>query len=101
MVQIAVFEIFRILLLHLDLWFKLAQLLLCTNPADDNGKPTELIFLKSTDYLLKTQNIKMSPRDVIAYITWEELYKQECRSFKASLEIQAEILRKETILPLT
>ncbi|CAG7937804.1 unnamed protein product [Penicillium nalgiovense] len=39
------------------------------------------------------QQTEMSNSDLIELETWEEIYKEECLNFKASLETQAGILR--------
>ncbi|CAI7617918.1 unnamed protein product [Penicillium viridicatum] len=74
MLQLGVYRILRIFWITLDFWFN----------TDQSSFPTSQVQRSS----------EMSS-DSIELESWEEIYREECLSFKASLEIQAQILRND------
>lgn len=92
MLQSALYRILRIFFVTLDFWFN-------TDPpisrVQRSGKPSESTPLNNLTSSPGVKEIEMSSSDLTQLETWEEIYKAECLSFKASLETQAQILRND------
>ncbi|KAI3198437.1 hypothetical protein CBS147311_6463 [Penicillium roqueforti] len=90
MLQSSLYRIVRIFLVTLDFWFNTD---LPKSQVQRSGKPSQSIpsDLNSSSSAQKAErsssNFEMK--------TWEEIYQEECLSFKASLETQARILRND------
>ncbi|CAI7574792.1 unnamed protein product [Penicillium discolor] len=81
MLQLGVYRILRIFWITLDFWFN----------TDQSSFPTSHIQRSSK---VAPESDEMSSNS-IELESWEEIYKQECLSFKASLQTQARILRND------
>jgi hypothetical protein len=90
MLQSALYRILRIFLVTLDFWFNTD---IPASQVDRSGKPSQSIPVNNMNTSSSPQQTDMSTSDLIELETWEEIYKEECLSFKASLETQAGILR--------
>ncbi|CAG7941948.1 unnamed protein product [Penicillium nalgiovense] len=90
MLQSALYRILRIFLVTLDFWFNAD---IHTSQVDKSGKPSQSIPVNNMNASPSAQQTEMSNSDLIELETWEEIYREECLSFKASLETQARILR--------
>jgi hypothetical protein len=90
MLQSALYRILRIFLVTLDFWFNTD---IPTSQVDRSGKPSQSIPVNNMDPSSSAQQTETSTSDLIELQTWEEIYIEECLSFKASLETQARILR--------
>lgn len=94
MLQLGLYRILRIFWITLDFWFNTDQSFPPASQVQRSGKLSELTPLKILTPLSSALESKMST-DSIELESWEEIYKEECLSFKASLEIQAQILRND------
>ncbi|KAJ9492343.1 hypothetical protein VN97_g891 [Penicillium thymicola] len=94
MLQLGVYRILRIFWITLDFWFNTDQSSVPTSQAQRSGKLSESVPLEILTPLSSVPEGEMSS-DSIELESWEEIYKDECLSFKASLETQAQILRND------
>ncbi|KXG45624.1 uncharacterized protein PGRI_033910 [Penicillium griseofulvum] len=96
MLQSAIYRMLRIFFITLDFWFNTDQSSFPPSQAQRRGKPSQSIPLENlTTPPSSAQQTEMSSSDLIELDTWEEIYKEECLSFKARLETQAQILRQD------
>ncbi|KAJ5185661.1 hypothetical protein N7491_006469 [Penicillium cf. griseofulvum] len=96
MLQCAIYRMLRIFLITLDFWFNTDQSPFPPSQAQRIGKPSQSIPLENlTTPPFSAQPTEMPSSDLTELDTWEEIYKEECLSFKAGLETQAQILRKD------
>ncbi|CAI7610583.1 unnamed protein product [Penicillium glandicola] len=91
MLQLALYRILRIFLVTLDFWFNPDQ----TSVAMSQVQKSEHILLDNLTPSSSAPQTEMSYSDLTELETWEEIYKEECLTFKASLETQAQILRND------
>ncbi|CRL19434.1 unnamed protein product [Penicillium camemberti] len=94
MLQLGVYRILRIFWITLDFWFNTDQSSFPTSQVQRSGKLSESTPLEILTPLSSAPESEMSS-DSIELESWEEIYKEECLSFKASLETQAQILRND------
>ncbi|KAJ5926525.1 hypothetical protein N7516_008298 [Penicillium verrucosum] len=94
MLQLGVYRILRIFWITLDFWFNTDQSFFPTSQAQQSGKLSESVPLEILTPLSSALENEMSS-DSIELQSWEEIYKEECLSFKSSLETQAQILRND------
>ncbi|CAI7641141.1 unnamed protein product [Penicillium crustosum] len=80
MLQLGVYRILRIFYITLDFWFNIDHSSFPASQVQRNGRLAPESEMSS---------------DSIELESWEEIYKEECLSFKASLEAQALILRND------
>jgi hypothetical protein len=89
MLQSAIYRMLRIFFITLDFWFNTDQSSFPLSQAQRSGKPSQSILLENlTTPPSSAQETKMSSSDLAELDTWEEIYKEECLSFKARLETQ-------------
>ncbi|KAJ5589168.1 hypothetical protein N7537_011846 [Penicillium hordei] len=94
MLQLGLYRILRVFWITLDFWSNTDQSSFPTSQVQRSGKLSELTPLEILTPLSSTPESEMSS-DSIELEGWEEIYKEECLSFKASLETQAQILRND------
>ncbi|KAJ5951137.1 uncharacterized protein N7479_009550 [Penicillium vulpinum] len=101
MLQSAHYRMLRIFLVTLDFWFNTDQSAFPASQVQRSGKLTLSIPLdnltpsSSAQTSCIAQQTEMSSPDSTESESWEAIYKEECLSFKASLQTQAEILRND------
>ncbi|KAI2704758.1 hypothetical protein CBS147332_7412 [Penicillium roqueforti] len=90
MLQSSLYRIVRIFLVTLDFWFNTD---LPKSQVQRSGKPSQSI----PSDLNSSSSAQQAERSFSNFEmkSWEEIYQEECLSFKASLETQARILRKD------
>ncbi|KAJ5494369.1 hypothetical protein N7463_010456 [Penicillium fimorum] len=96
MLHSALYRIVRIFLVTLDFWFNTDQSSFPPSQAQRSGKPSQSIPLENLTTSLSARKPKMSSSDITDLERWEVIYKEDCLSFKAGLETQAQILRNDT-----
>ncbi|KAJ5420386.1 hypothetical protein N7465_002905 [Penicillium sp. CMV-2018d] len=94
MLQLGVYRILRIFWITLDFWFNTDQSSFPTSQVQRSSKLSESTPHEILTPVSSAPESEMSP-DPIELESWEDIYKQECLSFKASLEIQAQTLRND------
>ncbi|CDM30295.1 hypothetical protein DTO013E5_9276 [Penicillium roqueforti] len=90
MLQSSLYRIVRIFLVTLDFWFNtdLPESQVQRSDKPSQSIPSDLNSSSSAQQAERSSsNFEMK--------TWEEIYQEECLSFKASLETQARILRND------
>ncbi|KAJ5688029.1 hypothetical protein N7536_010648 [Penicillium majusculum] len=92
MLQLGVYRILRIFWITLDFWFNTDQSSFPTSQVQRSGKQSESIPLEILTHAPETDEMSSNS---IELESWEEIYKQECLSFKASMQTQARILRND------
>ncbi|KAJ5827398.1 hypothetical protein N7447_004161 [Penicillium robsamsonii] len=95
MLHSAIYRILRIFLVTLDFWFNTNQSSFPPSQAQRRGKPSQSIPLENPTPSTSAQQPEMSSSDITNLESWEEIYKEECLSFMAGLETQAQILRDD------
>ncbi|CAG8886317.1 unnamed protein product [Penicillium egyptiacum] len=90
MLQSALYRILRIFLVTFDFWFNTD---IPTGQVERSGKPSQSIPSNNLKTSSSAQQTEMPTSDLTELLTWEDVYKEECLSFKANLETQARILR--------
>lgn len=90
MLQSSLYRIVRIFLVTLDFWFNTD---LPKSQVQRSGKPSQSIPSDLNSSSSAQQAERSSSNFEMK--TWEEIYQEECLSFKASLETQARILRND------
>lgn len=95
MLQLGLYRILRIFWISLEFWFNTDQSAFPESQVRRRGKPPEPVSLETLTPFYSAPQAEMSSSDSIELQSWEEIYKEECLSFKASLETQAQILRND------
>ncbi|KGO78122.1 hypothetical protein PITC_041530 [Penicillium italicum] len=95
MLQLGLYRILRIFWITLEFWFNTDQSAFPESQVRRSGKPLESTPLEALTTFSSAPQTEMSSSDSIELVTWEEIYREECLSFKASLEAQAQILRND------
>lgn len=95
MLQLGVYRILRIFWITLDFWFNTDQSSFPTSQVQRGGKQSESIPLEILTPLSSAPESDEMSSNSIELESWEKIYKQECLSFKASMQTRARILRND------
>ena len=91
MLQSSLYRIVRIVLVFLDFWFNTD---LPESHVQRSGKTSQSMPSNNLNSSSSAQQAEMTSPG-LEMKTWEEIYQDECLSFKACLETQARILRND------
>ncbi|EKV12733.1 hypothetical protein Pdw03_1571 [Penicillium digitatum] len=95
MLQHGLYRVLRIFWITFEFWFNANQSAFPKSQVRRSGKLSESTPLETLTISFGAPEHERSSLASSESKTWEKIYKEECLSFKARLEIQAQILRND------